>query len=76
MPTKKATTLSQKEGSFSGGSGCAVVVSSGAEVSGIGIAIEKGFQIGGRVIRNLGYDICSAAIVDEMSESGIVFRAQ
>ena len=34
MPTKKATTLSQKEGSFSGGSGCAVVVSSGDEVSG------------------------------------------
>ena len=53
-----------------------IVECAGAEVSGIGIAIEKGFQIGGRVIRNLGYDICSAAIVDEMSESGIVFRAQ
>ena len=54
----------------------AIVESAGAEVSGIGIAIEKGFQIGGRVIRNLGYDICSAAIVEEMSENGIVFREQ
>ena len=48
----------------------------GATVAGIGIAIEKGFQIGGRVIRNLGYDICSAAIVDAMTENGIVFREQ
>ena len=42
----------------------------------INIAIEKGFQIGGRVIRNLGYQLESLAIVDAMdAESGtITFR--
>ena len=53
-----------------------ITEAAGATVAGIGIAIEKGFQIGGRVIRNLGYDLCSAAIVDDMNENGIVFRAQ
>ena len=43
-----------------------ITESSGASVEGIGIAIEKGFQIGGRVIRNLGYDIYSVAIVESM----------
>ena len=56
----------------------AITESSGAEVAGIGIAVEKGFQIGGRVIRNLGYKLESLAIVDEMDwETGkIVFRNQ
>ena len=40
-----------------------IVEASGATVSGLGIAIEKGFQIGGRVIRNLGYQLESLAIV-------------
>ena len=55
-----------------------IVESSGAEVAGIGIAVEKGFQIGGRVIRNLGYKLESLAIVDEMdAETGkVVFRSQ
>ena len=50
----------------------------GATVEGLGIAIEKGFQIGGRVIRNLGYNLESLAIVDSMdAEKGtIVFREQ
>ena len=50
----------------------------GATVAGIGIAIEKGFQIGGRVIRNLGYPLESIAIVDGMdAKSGTVtFRQQ
>ena len=49
-----------------------------ASVEGIGIAIEKGFQHGGRVIRNLGYNLYSVAIVEEMNaETGeIVFREQ
>ena len=56
----------------------AITESSGAVVAGIGIAVEKGFQIGGRVIRNLGYKLESLAIVDEMdAETGkIVFRNQ
>jgi xanthine phosphoribosyltransferase len=55
-----------------------IVESAGAVVEGCGIVIEKGFQIGGRVIRNMGYHVESLAIVDAMdSENGtIVFREQ
>ena len=55
-----------------------IVESAGASVAGCGIVIEKGFQIGGRVIRNLGYQLESIAIVDAMdAEAGtIVFREQ
>ena len=55
-----------------------IVNEAGAEVAGIGIAIEKGFQIGGRTIRNLGYHLESLAIVEEMdSETGTIrFREQ
>lgn len=55
-----------------------ITESAGANVAGIGIAIEKGFQIGGRVIRNLGYRLESLAIVESMdAESGtVVFREQ
>ena len=50
----------------------------GASVEGIGIAIEKGFQYGGRSIRNLGYRLESLAIVESMDASThtIVFREQ
>lgn len=43
-----------------------IVTSAGANVAGIGIVIEKGFQTGGQIIRNLGYHLESLAIVDEM----------
>ena len=43
-----------------------IVQASGATVEGIGIAIEKGFQSGGTIIRNLGYQLESLAIVEEM----------
>ena len=50
----------------------------GATVEGIGIAIEKGFQPGGQIIRNLGYQLESLAIVDGMDAStgSITFRSQ
>ena len=56
----------------------AISKAAGASVEGVGIVIEKGFQIGGRVIRNLGYHVESLAIVDAMdSEAGtITFREQ
>lgn len=56
----------------------AIAESAGATVDGIGIAIEKGFQIGGRIIRNLGYHLESLAIVDGMDAETktIVFREQ
>ena len=55
-----------------------IVNSAGATVEGIGVAIEKGFQIGGQTIRNLGYQLESLAIVDAMdAETGsITFREQ
>lgn len=64
--------------------GCALqgliqlVTEAGATVEGIGIVIEKGFQSGGRIIRNLGYPLESLAIVEAMdSETGeITFREQ
>lgn len=55
-----------------------IVQSAGGTVEGIGIAIEKGFQQGGRIIRNLGYQLESLAIVESMNaETGeIIFRQQ
>ena len=55
-----------------------IAESAGTIVEGCGIVIEKGFQIGGRVIRNLGYHVESLAIVDAMDdETGhITFREQ
>ncbi len=55
-----------------------IVNSAGATVEGIGIAIEKGFQAGGSVIRNLGYQLESLAIVESMDAATgkITFREQ
>ncbi len=43
-----------------------ITEAAGANVAGIGIAIEKGFQIGGKIIRNLGYRLESLAIIESM----------
>lgn len=43
-----------------------IVKSAGATVAGIGIAVEKGFQQGGSIIRGLGYRLESLAIVESM----------
>ena len=64
--------------------GCALqgliqlVNQAGAEVEGIGIVIEKGIQTGGRVIRNMGYQLESLAIVESMDseKNEIHFREQ
>ena len=55
-----------------------IVHDAGATVEGIGIAIEKGFQIGGQVIRNLGYHLESLAIVESMDPAAgaVKFREQ
>ena len=55
-----------------------IITEAGASVEGIGIAIEKGFQMGGKLIRNLGYQLESLAIVDSMNADTkeIVFREQ
>ncbi len=64
--------------------GCALkglielVQSAGATVEGIGICVEKGFQPGGKMIRDMGIRLESLAIVESMNpETGeIVFREQ
>lgn len=55
-----------------------IVNQAGGIVEGIGIAIEKGFQVGGQIIRNLGYQLESLAIVDSMDATTgtINFREQ
>lgn len=55
-----------------------IINEAGGSVEGIGIAIEKGFQPGGTIIRNLGYQLESLAIVESMdAETGtITFREQ
>ena len=55
-----------------------ITEAAGATVAGIGIAIEKGFQYGGRSIRNLGYQLESLAIVEAMDSETktVVFRDQ
>ena len=64
--------------------GCALqglielVQDAGATVEGIGICIEKGFQEGGKLIRDTGIQLESLAIVESMDPATgeIVFRAQ
>lgn len=55
-----------------------IVNQAGAEVVGIGIAVEKGVQEGGELIRSKGYQLESIAIVDEMKANprSIRFREQ
>ena len=51
-----------------------IVRESGATLVGCGIAIEKGFQEGGKKIRAMGVRLESLAIVESMSSDGITFR--
>ena len=52
-----------------------IVEKSGAELVGAGIVIEKGFQQGGKIIREKGIKLESLAVVDSMDvNSGVVFR--
>lgn len=64
--------------------GCAVmglidlINASGATLEGVGIAVEKGFQQGGKMIRDKGIHLESLAIVDDMDDAtgDIFFREQ
>ena len=63
---------------MAGGNACNalldIIDQAGAEVRGIGIAIEKGFQPGGDALRQKGYNIRSLAIVESMNDGEITFR--
>ena len=53
-----------------------IVQESGAELLGIGVAIEKGFQPGGQKMRDAGIHLESLAIIESANETGIVFRGE
>ena len=53
-----------------------IVEQSGAELIGIGCAIEKGFQDGGDSLRRDGYNLQSLAIIEKADENGFEFRKQ
>ena len=53
-----------------------VVQKSGAQLMGIGVAVEKGFQDGGDSLRREGYNIHSLAIIDSVEDGKIVFREE
>lgn len=63
---------------LAGGNACNALLDimeqAGAEIVGIGIAIEKGFQPGGQALRKKGYKVRSLAIVDSLSDGKISFR--
>ena len=51
-----------------------IVHQAGAELVGVGVAVEKGFQPGGQRLRDAGYKLHSLAIIEQADENGIVFR--
>lgn len=52
-----------------------LIRSAGAELVGAGIVIEKGFQGGGKLVRDMGVRVESLAIIDSMNEKdGVIFR--
>ena len=53
-----------------------IVQEAGAELIGIGVAIEKGFQPGGKRLREAGQNLVSLAIIESADENGIVFRGE
>ena len=66
MPTM-GTGLRYPKGSMT-----EIVESLGARVCGVGIGIEKGFQPGGKALRDRGIDLMSLAVVKEIRDGRIV----
>ena len=55
---------------------CDIVASAGAELVGIGCAVEKGFQPGGKKLRERGINLKSLAIIESARPGSIVFREE
>lgn len=53
-----------------------LVEQAGAELVGVGIVVEKGFQDGGRRLRAQGVRLESLVIIQELSEQGICFAGE
>lgn len=52
----------------------AIAKQSGSNIEGIAVAVEKGFQEGGKIIRNEGHDLLSLAIIDSIENGEIKFK--
>lgn len=50
-----------------------LVKQSGASIAGAGICIEKGFDVGGKLVRETGVRVESLAIIKEMRDGKIIF---
>ena len=55
---------------------CEIVQAAGAELVGIGCAVEKGFQGGGDKLRAAGVNLHSLAIIESAEPGNIVFREE
>ena len=53
---------------------CDIVEASGAELVGVGIAIEKGFQMGGQKLRDRGINLHSLAVIETAEPGNLTFR--
>ena len=53
-----------------------IVKQTGADLAGIGIVIEKGFQDGGKLLREQEYRVESLAIIEELADGNITFAAE
>lgn len=51
-----------------------IIEQAGAQLIGMGVAVEKGFQPGGARLRSEGVNLHSLAIIEKADENGIVFR--
>lgn len=51
-----------------------VINQAGAKIEGVGIVIEKGFQTGGKDLRNMGLQVESLCIVESMSDGIVKFK--
>lgn len=50
-----------------------IIEQAGATVEGIGIVIEKGFQSGGKELREMGYNLKSLAVINSIDDGKIIF---
>lgn len=52
-----------------------LVKQAGAELEGMGFIVEKSFQHGGEILRKIGYQVESLAIIDSLDNCQIKFKA-
>ena len=52
-----------------------LVKQAGAELEGMGFIVEKSFQHGGEILRKMGYQVESLAIIDSLDNCQIKFKA-